>query len=174
MKCLIRNLCEFPDECCFSCNKAQCKMRCYDNPKNCIYLEDKELNNKKIGSDFENRFCEYLRRNGYWVHFMNPAPNGSQPFDILAVKGLQNGMAIVCAFDCKTLKGDRFPLGRIEDNQEMAFAHLNNCGVHNTYFAIEREKNKVIYLPSQEAIKAKENGEKSIDLRCRVESDIEQ
>ena len=53
-------------------------------------------NNQQKGKDLEKRFMEYLSRQGYWVHFMHPAPDGSQPFDIIACKGV-GSLAQVCA-----------------------------------------------------------------------------
>lgn len=120
-------------------------------------------NNQQRGKDLEKRFMEYLSRQGYWVHFMHPAPDGSQPFDIIACKGAGNqGLVNVIAFDCKTLGGDRFPLDRVEDNQRTAFKLLNRKGIHNTYFVIEQHENVVRIVPSQDIEKAIKMGKKSI------------
>lgn len=124
------------------------------------------MNNKKIGSEFEQKLCQYFADFGYWVHFINPAPDGSQPFDIIAVKGIQHGHSIsehVVAVDCKTLsdREKRFPLNRMEDNQISAFTLLNSKGIHNTYFAIQH-RGKVYLLPSQHLIEKYQRGEKSI------------
>ena len=122
-------------------------------------------NNQERGKDLEQRFMKYLRSLGYWVHFMHPAPDGSQPFDIIACKGCVNtGQAVLHAFDCKTLKGKRFPLDRVEDNQRMAFQLLNSKGIHNTYFIIESEENLVHIVPSQSVEQAIQEGRKSISL----------
>ena len=121
-------------------------------------------NNQQRGKDLEKRFMEYLSRQGYWVHFMHPAPDGSQPFDIIACKGMKSGLANVCAFDCKTLEGDRFPLSRVEDNQRTAFQLLNRKGIHNTYFVIEFAENIVCIIPSQDIEKVILDGKKSIKL----------
>lgn len=74
------------------------------------------MNNKKLGTDFENEFCEKLSRMGYWVHFLNPAPDGGQPFDIVAAK---DGVAY--AFDCKTSVSRTFSINRLEENQKLSF-----------------------------------------------------
>lgn len=123
-------------------------------------------NNQQRGKDFENRFIAYLSRQGYWAHFMHPAPDGSQPFDIIACKGAGNqGLVNVVAFDCKTLVGEtRFPLDRAENNQRTAFQLLNRKGIHNTYFVIEIEENIVSIVPSQDVEKAIRDGKKSIKL----------
>ena len=117
------------------------------------------ITNQKRGKSFEEEWMEYLFSIGYWVHYNHPAPDGSQPFDIIAI---YNG--IVSAFDCKTLSGKRFPLNRIESNQETAFSLINAHGVHNTYFVIKTENDIVHLLPSQVVIALKQQGIKSIDI----------
>lgn len=123
------------------------------------------MNNQKKGKELEKRFMKYLSNLGYWVHFMHPAPDGSQPFDIIACKGSSNsGLASVAAFDCKTLDGNRFPLNRVEDNQRTAFQLLNRKGIHNTYFVVEFEENIVSIIPSQDIEKSIRDGKKSIKM----------
>ena len=42
-------------------------------------------NNKKLGNDFESRFCEILYSEGFWVH--NLAQNSAgQPADVIAAR----------------------------------------------------------------------------------------
>lgn len=116
------------------------------------------MNNQKRGKTFEQEWVEYLRSLGYWTHFMQPSPDGSQPFDVLAIYGNK-----VLAFDCKTLDGKRFPLSRIEDNQRLAFEALNNVGVTHTYFVVKIDDTAYI-VPSQDAIAALDNGVRGIDV----------
>ena len=123
------------------------------------------MNNQKNGKTFEQEWLDHLRSLGKWAHFMHPAPDGSQPFDVLAIDDTY-GHPIVSAFDCKTLSGKRFPLNRVEDNQEMAFKCLNAHGVHNTYFVI-KASDEIYLFPSQYVLDKKEAGEKSIALEDR-------
>lgn len=81
------------------------------------------INNKVLGTKYEQEVCDLLAANGFWVHFISPAPDGSQPFDIIAVK---QGQAF--AIDCKTCADDTFPITRLEDNQIMAFEKWLRCG----------------------------------------------
>lgn len=81
------------------------------------------INNKKLGTEFENEFCELLAGRGYWVHFISPAANGGQPFDVIAVKG---GEAY--AYDCKTSVSHIFSINRLEWNQKCAFDRWLKCG----------------------------------------------
>lgn len=122
-------------------------------------------NNQKVGKTFEQEWLDHLYSLGMWAHFMHPAPDGSQPFDIIAINDYY-GEATVYAYDCKTLSGKRFPLNREEDNQEMAFKALNEHGVHNTYFVV-KTKEAIHLIPSQEVTAYKEAGEKSIPLEDR-------
>lgn len=117
------------------------------------------MNNQKRGKDFEQRFVKYLQSIGCWVHFIQPSPDGSQPFDIIAGKN-----NILSAFDCKTLDGNRFPLSRVEDNQRMAFQLLNKKGNMLTYFAVEVSENVVKFIPSIHIEKAIKEGKKSITM----------
>ena len=99
------------------------------------------MNNKKIGTEFEQEFCGLLARSGYWVHFINPDRTGSQPFDIIAVK---DGKAY--AFDCKTCEAETFSISRLEDNQIMAFNKWwIKCGNTDPIIAI-KHKGDVYYL----------------------------
>lgn len=122
----------------------------------------KPKNNQQIGKTFEQEWLDHLYSLGMWAHFMHPAPDGSQPFDIIAVSD-KYGDAIVSAYDCKTLEGNRFPLSRAEDNQILAFKSLNAHGVHNTYFVI-KTTSTIHLIPSQEVEAYLEAGKKSIPL----------
>lgn len=90
------------------------------------------MNNKRIGADFENEFCELLAKDGYWVHFMTPDRTGAQPFDVIAAK---YGKAY--AFDCKTCDAGTFSIKRLEDNQIMAFERWIRCGNDDPIIAIK-------------------------------------
>lgn len=116
-------------------------------------------NSKIIGNNFEQDLCEYLYKQGYWVHFLTPAANGSQPFDILAVKDNQ-----ALAIDCKTLEKKSFPFNRIEDNQESAFTLMNERGNWNTYFCIKISDTEIVFAPSYDLIEKYHKGEKSISV----------
>ena len=81
------------------------------------------MNNKKLGTEFEQEVCELLASKGYWAHFITPDARGAQPFDIIAVK---NGRAI--AADCKTCVANWFHITRLEENQISAFELWLRCG----------------------------------------------
>lgn len=123
------------------------------------------MNNKRIGSDFERRYAAYLKKLGFWVHFLSPAPDGSQPFDFIALKGEPDGTYRIIAADCKTCNTNRFSLDRIEDNQVMAFTQLINCGIsHCAWIIVETQKNHIIAIPADHVLRAKVSGVKSINL----------
>lgn len=104
------------------------------------------MNNKKLGTEFEREFCNLLASRGYWVHFISPAPNGGQPFDVIAVKG---GEAY--AFDCKTSVSEKFPFTRLEENQIMAFERWKACGNNEPKIAIKYDDK--IYLVNYSYLK---------------------
>lgn len=108
------------------------------------------MNNKKLGTDFETEFCELLASRGYWVHFISPAPNGGQPFDVVAAKG---GEAF--AFDCKTCAANRFTYSRLEDNQIMAFELWMKCGNNEPRVAVKHKG--AIYLIPYKVLKEKQS-----------------
>lgn len=99
------------------------------------------MNNKKLGTSFEREFCQIMADRGYWVHFISPAPNGGQPFDVIAVK---NGQAY--AFDCKTSVNDWFSINRLEDNQICAFERWMECGNPEPELAV-KYRGRIYILP---------------------------
>jgi len=90
------------------------------------------MNNKKIGTAFENKMCEILANKGFWVHFITPDRTGAQPFDIIAVK---KGRAY--AIDCKTCENHIFSISRLEVNQMLAFEKWIDCGNYRPLIAVE-------------------------------------
>lgn len=97
------------------------------------------MNNKRLGTAFEREFCELLAKQGFWVHFITPAANGGQPFDVIAVKaGCAN------AYDCKTSVKNVFSLKRLEENQKMAFEKWIRCGNAEPQIAVKYQGH--IYL----------------------------
>lgn len=98
------------------------------------------MNNKKLGTKFEQRICDKLKNAGYWVHFITPDRAGSQPFDIIAVK---NDLAV--AIECKTLDTTQryFRESRLEANQKMAFDRWKSCGNKFAYVVVEYGDNIV-------------------------------
>ena len=99
------------------------------------------MNNKKIGNEFEEEFCEMLRKRGFWVHFIVPDKRGAQPFDVLAVR-----RNIPYAFDCKTSSKKYFKMNRLEDNQIMAFEKWLSVG-NGTPFIAVKYKEEVYLIP---------------------------
>lgn len=116
------------------------------------------MNNKQLGTQFEREIVKLLYGMGYWVHFISASPNGSQPFDIIAVK---NDHAI-CG-DCKTSKSPIFSLERLEDNQICAFETWIKKGNSDPIIFV-KYCDKVYFLSYLRLSK-----EKKIDLRKEEE-----
>ena len=75
--------------------------------------------NRTVGGHFEEELCEMLAERGWWAHNMAQNQVG-QPADVIAVK---NNIAVL--IDCKVCANNRFPLSRIECNQEGAMKLAN-------------------------------------------------
>lgn len=87
--------------------------------------------NKTMGNHFEEELCELLAEQGFWAH--NLAQNQvGQPADVLAVR---DNIAVL--IDCKVCSNNRFPLSRIEPNQEAAMTMWEAQGNEHCYFAID-------------------------------------
>lgn len=98
------------------------------------------MNNKQLGTEFENEMCKELSEAGYWVHFVTPDKRGAQPFDIIAVKH-----NLPFAIDCKTSVKRIFSIERLEDNQILAFEKWERCGNRNAFIAI-KYKEQILLL----------------------------
>ena len=114
------------------------------------------------GREFERWIENKLSRCGYWVHRMAESNTGSQPFDIIALKGHS-----VFALDCKVIstKKPYFPFSRIEENQKRAFEKLYDCykGILLCGFMIYFEGD-VYLLDYQKVKKWIKEGKKGITL----------
>lgn len=110
--------------------------------------------NKKIGSDYEQRFCMDMAKLGYWVHNLANRQNG-QPADVIAVK---NGKAYL--IDCKVCKFGVFEKRRIEYNQHSAMTKWEKCGNGTGLFALLVD-NKTYLVRYTDLIKS---NYKSVDL----------
>ena len=130
-------------------------------------MADKE--ESMTGREFEKYMVDWLSAKGFWVHRMAESNTGSQPFDIIALKG-----HIVFALDCKVISTKRpyFPFSRIEENQRRAFEKLDECykGIHLCGFMIYFEGD-VYLLDYQKAKKCMEEGNKGITLTKELKID---
>ena len=115
------------------------------------------MNNKQAGNKFEREFCEQLARDNFWAHFMGGSKNG-QPADIIAVRN-ENAYLI----DAKNCQNDRFPLSRIEDNQDMAMRYWEMCGNNQGLFALNTSRG--VYMLPYGVVQVLElAGVKSLDM----------
>lgn len=117
------------------------------------------MNNKRLGTQFEREFCDLLAGKGYWVHFITPAANGAQPFDVIAVKG---GEAYV--YDCKTSVKRKFSIRRLEYNQIFAFERWIKAG--NKIPRIAVKYNDRIYIVHYTILKERETIDLLEDAIC--------
>lgn len=97
--------------------------------------------NKIVGNHFEGELCELLAKEGFWAHNMAQNREG-QPADVIAVR---DNIAVL--IDCKVCENNRFPLSRIEGNQEDAMTLWEAQGNTYCYFAMKLN-NGEIYMVS--------------------------
>lgn len=125
------------------------------------------MNNTSIGSSSEKSASTILRENGFWVHTFSKSANGSQPVDIIAVKGNKE-LCFVFLIDAKHVEISKpsFTFDRIEPNQwatllyAKEYAHIDERGLG---FVIEFDRTKDFYwLPYKKAYEMYSNGYKSI------------
>ena len=115
------------------------------------------MNNKKLGSSFEQELCEILSSHGYWVHFFG-ANNSGQPADIIAVRN-----RVAYLIDAKVCSDNKFPLSRVEENQDLAMELWNDCGNGLGWFALKLDNQ--IYMISHYGIKAYRHTQPSLSAK---------
>lgn len=100
------------------------------------------MTNKKSGTKFENDVCKRLNEGGFWCRLMYPAPDGSQPFDVMAI----NKRGYLYCIECKDCKNDVFELNRIENNQEISLSNLTNAYMLDNRVVFAFNTSKGIYI----------------------------
>ena len=119
------------------------------------------MNNKNLGSRFETDLCEILSAHGFWVHLLN-ANKAGQPADIIAVRN-----KVSYLIDAKVCSDNKFPLSRVEENQDMAMDLWNECGNGLGWFALKTDAG--IYMLSHYCIKAYSERQSSLSAKEIVE-----
>lgn len=89
------------------------------------------MNNRKMGNSFETELCEILSNYGFWVHPMRQ-DNSGQPADIIAVRN-----KVSYLIDAKVCSDNKFPLSRVEENQDLAMELWRECGNGTGWFALK-------------------------------------
>ena len=112
------------------------------------------MNNKRLGTQFENEFCELLNSCGFCVHFCTPTASGKQPCDVIAAK---DGEAYL--IDCKTSVDDIFRYTRLELNQILAFEKWLKNGNTKAFIAVKHNGN--VYIVPY--LKLKKKGKVKLD-----------
>ena len=118
------------------------------------------------GKEFEQMFCRELKENGWWALNIPKSRTGSQPFDVIAIKG-----HCIMAVDCKVMSGRSaaFPLERVEDNQWLSFQSLRDKSAHTLtgLIVLHEQTSLVCFLDYRKLRMAVQLGKKSIDLHDR-------
>jgi Holliday junction resolvase len=116
------------------------------------------MNNRKMGNSFENELCEILATYGFWVHNLKQ-DNSGQPADIIAVRN-----KVSYLIDAKVCSSDKFPLNRIEENQDLAMEMWEMCGNGIGWFALKTTGDE-IYMISHYVMKAYRDRKYSLSLK---------
>ena len=99
------------------------------------------MNNKTLGNNFEQEFCEKLSEYGFWTH--NLAMNkAGQPADIIAVRN-----KIAYLIDAKVCSSRGFALSRVEENQELAMTLWEERGNGQGWFALKVPTGEIYMIP---------------------------
>lgn len=114
------------------------------------------MNNRKIGSQFEQELCNELAKNGWWAHFLSQNQTG-QPADVIAVR---NNVAVL--IDCKVCADNRFALSRIECNQEGAMTLWEATGNAYCYFAMKLNDGRIYMVPFDDLQLRELHGQRTI------------
>lgn len=123
------------------------------------------LKSKINGNIGEDIIKKTFASANYWVHVVKRDRQGSQPFDIIAAKGMWNGSDRVWFVDCKYVeRGGRFDFSDIQPNQIEAFTFaLERANIRNCGFAIVfAESNSIRFLPFMSYSILAGRGERSV------------
>lgn len=99
------------------------------------------MNNRKLGNTFEQDLCDLLYGYGFWAKNLKQDSAG-QPADIIAVR---NGKAYL--IDAKVCSDGKFPLSRVEENQQLAMDMWESCGNGQGWFAMKLPMGEVYMIP---------------------------
>lgn len=91
-----------------------------------------------LGKRFEQDLCRYFSKQDYYVIYNEKGVTGSQPCDLVIIKG-----NIATMIDCKNIENETgmFPISRIEENQYLAYKRFKECGNSNFILAIKNNNN---------------------------------
>lgn len=112
--------------------------------------------NRTVGNQFEEELCGMLAEHGWWAHNMAQNQTG-QPADVIAVK---NNIAVL--IDCKDCENNRFPLSRIECNQEGAMTLWEARGNAYCAFAMRLNDGDIFMVDFDELSMLELHGVKSL------------
>lgn len=89
------------------------------------------MNNRKLGNSFEDELCDTLSGYGFWTTRLNQSKAG-QPADVIAARN-----KVSYLIDAKVCSDNKFPLSRIEENQDLAMSLWKECGNGIGWFALK-------------------------------------
>lgn len=114
-------------------------------------MKSKQL---EAGNLAERDVAKFFQGKGYWCHVFSKSQSGSQPVDLIAVKGY-DGIVDLWLCDVKNVEAQNasFPFSRIEPNQESTlryakeFANLTGDNCHLGFIIVfGRDQSKPRYF----------------------------
>lgn len=125
----------------------------------------------KNGNKGETIAAGLLNENGYWAHILAKSESGSQPFDIVAIKGNKDSTSSVWMVDAKYVNENKvsFTIERVESNQlssmeyAINFANINEKQV-GFVVVFERDLDNPRFLPYRNVVEGLENKKRSFNI----------
>ena len=126
----------------------------------------------QVGKETEKSVSSIFRQGGYWVYNCPKSSSGSQPFDLIAIKGSKENpqLCLVWLIDGKHVRENEvsFKLERIEPNQWASMRYASdfaNINVDFIGFVIRFERTGEFYwLPYENALELVKENKKSVNL----------
>ena len=116
------------------------------------------ISNRTSGTRFEDELCNLLAEQGWWAHNLSQNQTG-QPADVIAAK---NNTSIL--IDCKVCGTNKFPLSRVEANQEGAMTVWSDRVNDHCYFAMKLPNDSIYMISFYEIQAAVNSGKSSITI----------
>jgi hypothetical protein len=119
----------------------------------------------ELGNIAERSMAKFFQGMGYWCHVFSKSQSGSQPVDLIALRGY-GGVVDLWLCDVKNVEESNasFPFSRIEPNQESTlryardFAHLTGDNCHLGFIVVfDRDKEHPRYFDFSDLPKMRQN-----------------
>lgn len=126
------------------------------------------MSNVSIGNSVELEICKMFRAHKYWAYNCPKSLSGSQPVDVIAYRGGENGHFWYIDGKNVNFKKVSFVLDRTEDNQIVSMdyvIHFAKADDKYVGFVVYFERTEKFYwLPYEKVLEVQKSGSKSVNL----------